>query len=95
MVFVIHLDIKLTDQPAHRPAFCQDSAIECRYLEEQGEVARIPVARRSIAYEIQIWHCRYPKSYGVEWLELAVGAGGVANHTVIIRMGTAHFLPIL
>ena len=61
--YVIHLDIKLTDQPAHRPAFCQDSATECRYLDEQGDLARIPVVRRGIAYEINIWHCRYPKSY--------------------------------
>ena len=63
---VIHLDFKLTDQPAHRPAFCQDSATEYRYLDEQGGGARIPVMRRSIAYEVQIWHCRYPKSYQVE-----------------------------
>ena len=60
--YAFHLHFKLTDQPAHRPGFCQDSAIECRYLEEQGDLARIPVVRRSIAYEIQIRHSRYPKS---------------------------------
>ena len=63
---VIYQHFKLTDRPAHRPAFCHVSAIECRYLEEQGDLARIPVVRRSIAYEIQIWHCRYPESYQVE-----------------------------
>lgn len=62
----MYLHFRLTDHPAHRPAFCQDSATKCRYLEEQGDVARIPVMRRSIAYEIQIWHRGYPKSYQVE-----------------------------
>ena len=58
-------------------------------------MARIGIVRRGIAYEIQVWNCRYAKSYRAYSLEFMAFAGGEGIYTVVVRRSVAHFLPKL